>query len=338
MTLLDLPARSILDLSTEAGEARYLLTAGVAEVSGRNPAEITTSYHRAAEETGGTVRDALAAMGAPATVAEAIQMLERSRDELRSHAAAKQKELERAGAAAEPMSVEARADALEHPTKRWLEAKAKGIEGDDREAWIEHDRLLLESGRDQLADFAAADAERELTASVRLLDSALAQGRREGIRTGRGTRALDAAISQARSEKISLAAGPLTGVRTLVADTPLDRAQRRLAAEGKDCTNGRLLLDAMIAEDRQLDAPPAPDDPFPAVKLKPGIDVRADFADRLRRARLVSTRYDGPSGEARFKEDDLKREAEGVDLVAGLEQRRREWVQRGVINPVGRVG
>jgi hypothetical protein len=75
------------------------------------------------------VREALANMQAPDSAAEAIVMLEGSRDELRAHATAFQRELERA--ATRPMSVDARSLALEHPVKRWLEAKARGL-ADDR--------------------------------------------------------------------------------------------------------------------------------------------------------------------------------------------------------------
>lgn len=85
MTLLDKPARSILDLSREASEDRYLLVAGSQEATRGNPNDLTTQFHRVAEDLGGSVRDALANMQAPASAAEAITMLERSRDELRAH-------------------------------------------------------------------------------------------------------------------------------------------------------------------------------------------------------------------------------------------------------------
>jgi hypothetical protein len=320
-SLLDKPARSVFEFGQEHSEDAYLLIAGVRECSGGNPDAIRNQFHSVAENMGGTVRTALEAMGAPAGTAEAVNMLERSTRELRDHATVMQKRLERSAA---PMSVEDRAHAIENPLPRYLAAKEKGMEGFDREQWIAADRMMLEAGRDQLADADEADQQRQLTASVKTLDAHLASARREGIRSG-GMRVLDQAISSARSEKISLAAGLPTGVKILDGDTPLDRAQRRLVDEAKDATNGRLLLDAMAAENATatLDGPPFQGPGFQAL---------------LTRARKVKSNiYDGVKGEALFRDHLRAAMGRDEDLIGNLENTQRQWIRMGIIQSGGRV-
>jgi hypothetical protein len=288
VTLLDLPARDLLQLSDQAGDCRAQLAGGLIEATGTNPKVLADEYKRAAEEGGGTVRDAVRSMELDGRVLgeheiKGVEMFETRTKELRAHAAAYQKQLDQA---AQPLSLEARADALEHPTRRYLLAKEKGL-ADDREKWEAQDSLALESGRDLLADVAAADEQRELTASLKVLDSALQDGMRQGLRDGTYTRALDVAVSDARSKKISLAAGPSTGVRTLVADTPFDQAQRLVALEGGSALDGAAILDAMGRLENGTVALDAPGDPLPLVKLKPGVDVEANKAHRLQRVKAV---------------------------------------------------
>jgi hypothetical protein len=206
-TLLDLPAIEVLGLSQEASEARYLLVAGVQETTGRSPTEIGDDFARAAGNGGGSVRDAPAYMQAPAEACEAIRMLEASRDELRAHAQVKQRMLE--AAAAPALDDYSAAQALVDPVireQRWLRAQRQGL-AETRGKWDAIDKPTLEVGLEKLGEAAEAESQRELTASVKVLDNALAAARREGIRTGQGMKTLDSAISGARSRQISLAAG-----------------------------------------------------------------------------------------------------------------------------------
>jgi hypothetical protein len=346
---LDKPARSVFEFGQEHSEDAYLLIAGVREVSGGNPDAIRSEYHRCAEELGGSVRDALTNMGAPAGAGEAIRMLERSRDELRAHAEVKQKQLERGAALS--MSAEDRAHAIENPLPRYLQAKEKGMEGFDREQWIAADRMMLEAGRDQLADADEADSQRALTASVKALDAHLAGARREGIRSGGGMKVLDQAISSARTPDehgnvISLAAGEPTNTFELTQPPDVDpdalatynRVRHKMELDAAPMAQFTDYWKRDYAARRGTRALDAPDEPLPLVKLKAGLDVEADKVDRLRRAKAATTQYDRADGPARFYKEDLSKAREGYDLVAGHEQRKREWVQRGIINPMGRVG
>jgi hypothetical protein len=340
VTLLDKPAQAILRPGDEEAEDRYLLVAGLQESGAGSPTEITEEFHRTAMDGGGTVREALANMQAPPGAPDAVRAMELSRDELRAHAEVKQRQLDAAGTV-DTLDEFSAAQALVDPVireQRWLRAQRQGLAA-TREQWEAVDRPALEVGRDHLADADQAEAQRELTTSVRILDSALAAGRREGIRNGSGTRALDAAISDARSKKISLAAGGSTGVKILDDDSVHWKAMQLVAAEGGNATDGKLILDAVSrirsAEATMLDLGDA--EKRDAQPLAPGIDVVADKNHRLEQVRQVAGGYDGLKGAELFFEHDRASAARGIDLVKTKRAERDRSVREGILNPGGRV-